>query len=349
MMDEKDIISIIEIDEKYGKESDLQEKIVEIFSKNYPHLIFIKEWSHENMIGSTVRRKHDLVFLDIEEFPPKFKLMEVKKYYAYPEDPFYYLFEAKEREELWNTFGVNNTESISILYAPLFLQQSPLLSTYCAVMSFLKQSYKNKENEIIGINIQTLDDKDIWGIIDNDGIKEMAIKDIKKELKKRKRPTKGSKEELVERLLEFQNNLEKNENTELIGIDIEISNQEWSIENGISSIRLSQSQGKICLIIIPPNLPSLISNIIIVSNGRGGSEYWLWDLKKNNDKEFGKLSDEQLKDLKEMGTIDVKENYGIYIADLSEEIPKYEENLDIVDYCLSEFVKSWKLLAKMPL
>ena len=348
IVDENKISSIIEIDRKYEKESDLQRKIVEIFSKDYPHLIFIEPWSLESMIASTIRRKHDLVFLNIEEFPPKFKIAEVKKYYAYPENPFYFIFEAKEKEKDWNAHGVNNTESLSILYAPSFLQQSPLLSAYCAVMSFLKKSCDNKEYEMLNIYIQTLDDKEIWGIIDNDEITKMNFKELRRELKKRKCPINGSKEDLAERLLLFQNNLEKAEKTELIGIDIEISNQEWSIENGIGSIRLFQYQDNICLIVVPPNIPELKKRMFLVSNGQGGSEYWLWDLKENTYKEFDKLSDEELKSLNESGMSDIIKNISLYIVDMSEDITKYEDNLYNTELYLSEFVESWKLLSKIP-
>lgn len=343
------IHEIIEIDENCETEEILQRKIVKIYLKKKPHHIFIEKWSYENMIDSVIKRRHDLVFLDTSEFPPQFNIIEVKNEYAPPENPFHLLWEAKEREKLWNIMGVNNTKPFSILYAPSFLLQNSLLSSYCAVLSYLRKSCKNREYSMVDVRVQNLNNQDIWRIIEAEEIENMSFTDLKKELRKRRCKPGRSREDLVRQLKEFQNDFKKRVEIELLGIDIDILNQEWSIENGIGSIRLFNYENYVCLIISPPNIPEITKKLVLASNGKGGREYWLWDLKENTHKEILNLSDEELEKNFDVRDSVNKRNIGLYIVDLSEEVSKYDDNLFEVEFYLSEFVKSWKLLSKMPM
>ena len=128
--------------------------------------MLIKDWSYDKKVLPLIRRKHDLVFLSIEEFPPKFWIIETKMQYANPEDPFNLFGEASERVSLWNRFGLRNVVPYYIQPAPYVLQNHSLLHAYCAVISYFKQLDDKQVYDDFWLRDQ--DEQEIWGILSDD-------------------------------------------------------------------------------------------------------------------------------------------------------------------------------------
>jgi len=82
---------------------------------------------------------------------------------------------------------------------------------------------------------------------------------------------------------------------------------------------------------------------MVLSNGPGGTEYWLWDFKKNYYEKYSKFTNAELRNIIESSFVSNETKYGIYIEDLSQEL-NYEETLSDTKLYLNEYLNSWKLL-----
>ncbi len=358
---EDEIEDILKINKRISSERELQSYLAKSYAefllnrgclKKRSNLIFIEPWSFEKEV-KPFRRKHDLVFLNIEEFPPIFLLIETKFKPAKPNDPFGYLEEAIERVNLWKDFGVPNIKPLSVACAPKELQDSPLLPAYCAVFSFLKQVGAKKDYDEIWRDTETLDKKKILGIFDDEDIAELSYNELREELRRRDLPTSGRRTTLEKRLKESQETLEESEEGEEITcLDIIVESQDWCLRNGIEKIRLYQTKEEyeVSIIIIPPNFPEIIFHLFQASYGPGGSKYKFWNTEYNRDQEDQPISSDDLANRMIFTPTEAKSQLiGLRIVTVSPNAEEYSDTLTSVIFYLNEYCNSWKLLTKMKL
>ena len=348
LIDENEIYDIFEIGTQYENEIEMQKILAETLRQRYGNISLIENWSFESMVLPLIRRKHDLVFINSQEFPPEFWIIEVKNKWSKLNYPYFYLEEAFERVELWKKFGVTNVKPISIVYAPYDLNNNFLLNGYCGVFSFIKQVEKESNLEEFFRRTFTENREELWDTFDEEDLDEISNDELIEGLRRRGVATFRDREKNKAAMLKFQKSLKTSEK-EIMALEVMLENQDWSIENGISHIRILNDNETVRILVVPPYIPEVVKKLYHASCGPGGTQYAIWNLKKKNYEKLPDNHEEINKNIDELlneSRLNCYEGLDFDICEVSADSNNYQNDQETVIIFLREYCKSWRAIHK---